>query len=141
LPPDGTLASPAAAVQGAPTPAGGERTATETAPDAFQPLPGQLVQEASMAGYILAQLKISDGRLHERWREALLPLVDRMGGRLRVDGGVEVLEGDPMTGRVMVIEFQSRDAARLFYDSPEYEQIRSLRSQATDGSLWLLEGG
>lgn len=94
-----------------------------------------------MAGYILAQLKITDRRLHERWREALVPLVDRMGGRLRIDGAVEVLEGDPMTGRVMLIEFQSRDAARLFYDSPEYERIRALRQQATDGSMWLLEGG
>lgn len=93
-----------------------------------------------MAGYILAQLKITDRRLHERYREALLPLVDRMGGRLRIDGEVDVLEGDPMTGRVMLIEFQSRDAARLFYDSPEYERIRALREQATEGSLWLLEG-
>lgn len=93
-----------------------------------------------MAGYILAQLKVTDRRHYERYRDALLPLVDRMGGRIRVDGGVEVLEGDPMTGRVMLIEFQSPEAARLFYEQPEYEQIQALRSQAADGSLWLLEG-
>ena len=94
-----------------------------------------------MAGYLLAQLRVTEPGLYERYLDALVPFVDRMGGRLRIDDGeVEVLAGDPTTSRVLMLEFPSRAAARLFYDSPEHEPIEALRGQATDGDLWLLEG-
>lgn len=93
-----------------------------------------------MAGYILAQIRITDPALFERYREDLVPLVDRMGGRLRIaNGAVEVLAGDPTTARVMLIGFPSRASASSFYDSPEYEPLEALRVQATRGDLWLLE--
>lgn len=42
--------------------------------------------------------------------------------------------------RFLLVEFRSRESARLFYDLPEHEPIRSLRDQATEGALWLLDG-
>ena len=70
-----------------------------------------------MAAYIVAQLKVHDPAAFQRYREAVTPLVDRFGGRYRVRGGeLEVLEGDWPLPRLAIIEFQSRDAARLFYE-------------------------
>jgi uncharacterized protein (DUF1330 family) len=94
-----------------------------------------------MAGYILAQLEVTSATLYHRYRETLGPLVDRMGGRVLIDGGaVEVLKGDAKPARFLLIEFPSRESARLFYNLPEHEPIRSLRDQATEGTLWLLDG-
>ena len=42
--------------------------------------------------------------------------------------------------RPTIIEFQSRDAARLFYDSPEYQQILPLRQESAKGSVVIVEG-
>ena len=89
-----------------------------------------------MAAYIVAQLKVHDPAMFQRYREAVTPLVDRFGGRYRVRGAeLEVLEGDWPFPRLTIIEFQSRDAARLFYDSPEYQKIRPLRQKSVDGTV------
>lgn len=94
-----------------------------------------------MAAYIVAQLKVDDPAMFERYREAVAPLVDRFGGRYRIRGGsLEALEGDWSLPRLVVIEFQSREAARHFYDSPEYQQILPLRTRSARGNVAIVEG-
>lgn len=94
-----------------------------------------------MAAYIVAQLEVTDAKMFERYRDAVSPLVDRFGGRYRIRGGeTEVLEGQWSAQRLVVIEFQSREAARLFYDSPEYQQILPLRTEASEGTVAIVEG-
>ena len=93
-----------------------------------------------MAAYIVAQLKVHDPATFQRYRDAVTPLVDRFGGRFRVrGGGLDVLEGDWPLPRLVILEFQSKDAARLFYDSPEYQQILPLRQAAADGTVAIVE--
>jgi len=93
-----------------------------------------------MAAYIVAQLKVNDPALFQRYREAVTPLVDRFGGRYRVRGGeLEVLEGDWPYPRLTIIEFQSRAAARQFFDSPEYRKIQPLREKAADGTVVIVD--
>ena len=94
-----------------------------------------------MSAYLVAQLKVNDPKTYARYRDQVTPLVDRFGGRFRIRGGqAEVLEGDWQTERLVVIEFQSRAAARLFYDSPEYQEILRLRQEAADGAVAIVEG-
>ena len=94
-----------------------------------------------MAAYIVAQLKVHDPATFQRYREAVTPLVDRFGGRFLIRGGeLDVREGDWPLPRLVVIEFQSKDAARLFYDSPEYQKILPLRQAAADGTVALVDG-
>jgi uncharacterized protein (DUF1330 family) len=93
-----------------------------------------------MAAYIVAQLKVRDPALFQRYREAVTPLVDRFGGRYRVRGGeLDVLEGDWPYPRLTIIEFQSKDAARLFYESHEYQKILPLRQESADGTVVIVE--
>ena len=94
-----------------------------------------------MAAYLVAQVRIDDPETYQRYREAVPTLVDRFGGRFLVRGGeLEVLEGAWPLPRLVIIEFQSRDAARLFYESPEYQRILPLRQQASQGNVILVEG-
>lgn len=94
-----------------------------------------------MAAYLVAQVRIHDQETYERYREAVPALVDRFGGRFRARGGaLEVLEGEWPMPRLVIIEFQSMDAARLFYQSPEYQKILPLRQNASEGNVVLVEG-
>jgi uncharacterized protein (DUF1330 family) len=94
-----------------------------------------------MAAYIVAQLKVTDRAAFQRYREAVTPLVDRFGGRFRVRGGdLDVVEGDWPWPRLVIIEFQSKDAARLFYESPEYQKILPLREASSQGTVAIVEG-
>ena len=51
-----------------------------------------------------------------------------------------MLEGENRPGRVVVLEFPSREQAKRFYDSPEYQAILPLRLAAAEGSLLLVDG-
>jgi uncharacterized protein (DUF1330 family) len=95
----------------------------------------------TMAAYLVAQMRIHDQATYQRYREAVPPLVDRFGGRFRARGGeLEVLEGEWRFPRLVIIEFPSRDAARRFYDSPEYQKILPLRQGASEGNVVIVEG-
>ena len=63
------------------------------------------------------------------------------GGRFLVRGGTaDVLEGDWPQRRRVIIEFPSMEAARAWWDSPEYEKPKAMRRAASNGRLVLLEG-
>lgn len=94
-----------------------------------------------MAAYLVAHIDVHDSDSYQRYREQVTPLVDRFGGRFRIRGGnVEVLEGDWQVGRLVVIEFASRDALRQFYESPEYQELVRLRQHAASGPVVIAEG-
>ena len=94
-----------------------------------------------MTAYLVAHLDVHDPDTFARYRDAVAPLVDRFGGRYRIRGGrTEVLEGDWPVARLVVIEFPSRDALRLFYDSPEYQEILPLRQRAARGPVAIVDG-
>jgi uncharacterized protein (DUF1330 family) len=94
-----------------------------------------------MPAYLVAQLEVQDKDMYQRYRDQVTPLVDRFGGRFLVRGGrLEVREGDWPLKRLVVIEFQSPEAARHFYDSPEYQRILPLRTGASRGTLAIVEG-
>ena len=56
---------------------------------------------------------------------------------VRVRGGqVEVLEGDWNPGRTVILKFASFEAARAFYDTPEYQKAKAARAKAPPSCAW-----
>ena len=53
---------------------------------------------------------------------------------------IEVLEGTWKPKRLVVLEFESKDAAKRWYDSPEYQAIIPLRQKAAKSNFILVEG-
>jgi uncharacterized protein (DUF1330 family) len=67
--------------------------------------------------------------------------VAAFGGRYVVRGGsIENIEGDWQPGRVVIIEFDSVEQAKAWYDSQEYEEAKALRIRSTISSLMIVEG-
>jgi uncharacterized protein (DUF1330 family) len=94
-----------------------------------------------MAGYLVANITITDPVAFERYRVAVAPMIAAFGGRYLVRGGkMEVMEGDVGAERLVVVEFPSIEAARAFYTSPDYAPLIALRSAATQSNLVLVEG-
>jgi uncharacterized protein (DUF1330 family) len=63
------------------------------------------------------------------------------GGRFLVRGGAtEMIEGDWLPGRLVIIEFPSKDAAHRWYDSPEYQAIVGIRHEAATARIIVTEG-
>ena len=94
-----------------------------------------------MAAYILVDAQVNDPAKYERYRALAPAAIAKYGGRYLVRGGATtVLEGEWQPHRVVVLEFPTVDAARRFYDSPEYREARTLREGAVRMSIFVVEG-
>jgi len=94
-----------------------------------------------MAGYIIAEVEVTDPETYATYRAQTPGVVERYGGRFIVRGGsAELLEGERQPGRIVVIEFADVAAARRFYDSPDYQAIIGIRQRAATSRLILVEG-
>jgi uncharacterized protein (DUF1330 family) len=98
-------------------------------------------QESFMAGYLIANIEVKDPAKFEEYRQKVVPLIEKFGGRYLVRGGeLRRLEGDPPLSRLVILEFPSLDAAQTFYDSAEYAPILKLRLDSTRSEVVLAQG-
>lgn len=94
-----------------------------------------------MKGYIIANVRVDDVEAYEPYRQQAQEIIARHGGRYLVRGGaVEVREGALERDRVIVLEFESLERARAFYDSADYQAIVPIRQRNADSLLLLVEG-
>jgi uncharacterized protein (DUF1330 family) len=91
--------------------------------------------------YVLVDIEVTDPVAYDRYKALALPAVTQYGGTYIVRGGAtEVLEGDWKPNRIVVIEFPDVDAARRWYDSPEYGEAKREREGAANGKIIVVEG-
>lgn len=94
-----------------------------------------------MAGYIIAQIEITDPAGFEEYRQRVKPTIEKYGGKYLVRGGkLETLEGDWHPKRLVVLEFESVEQARQWYTSQEYEELKQMRLKAAISEVILVEG-
>jgi uncharacterized protein (DUF1330 family) len=94
-----------------------------------------------MSAFVLVDIDVTDPGQYERYRPLAAASVELYGGRYIVRGGAsEVLEGDRVPHRLVVLEFPDADAARRWYASPEYAEAKATRAGAAVGSFILVDG-
>lgn len=94
-----------------------------------------------MKGYIVANVAVEDAGAYEVYRSKVEAIIERHGGRYLIRGGaVEVREGEPGIARLVILEFPSVEAARTFYDSPDYQAILPIRTTNATSTLIIAEG-
>ncbi len=94
-----------------------------------------------MTAYVLAEVDIRDPEAYRAYAAVVPATITLYGGRFLVRGtDAEVLEGNWPARRRVIIEFPSAEAARAWWDSPEYAGPKGLRRAASEGRLVLLEG-
>ena len=94
-----------------------------------------------MPAYVFAEVDITNPDGYREYSQQVPATIQKYGGRFLHRGGpVSVLEGDWPQIRRVIIEFPSVEAARQWWDSPEYEKPKALRRANSKGRLLLLEG-
>lgn len=94
-----------------------------------------------MTTYLVAHLSITNPELYTSYREQVVPIVHKYGGRYVVRAGAtETLEGDWDVERLVMIEFPNRERALAFYNGDDYAPVRRLRQAASRGAFALVEG-
>jgi len=94
-----------------------------------------------MAAYVVALIKVTDEEAYGKYKELVPGSIAKYGGRYLARGGVhEVLEGDVEAGRVVVVEFESLEKAKEWFDSPEYGEAKPHRHRGSESRMVVVEG-
>lgn len=92
-------------------------------------------------GYLVVHLNVHDPVGFEKYREKVAATVAQYGGKYLVRGGtMEMIEGDALPPRTVILEFASLEQAKAWYHSAEYQEIIGLRLAAATGSAQFVEG-
>ena len=94
-----------------------------------------------MPAYVIAEISITDADGYKEYTKQVGATVEKYGGKFLVRGGrADALEGEWPERRRVILEFPSVEAARNWWDSPEYEKPKALRKATSEGRLLLIEG-
>ena len=94
-----------------------------------------------MSAYLIANLDVIDPVAFAGYRDLVAPLIARFGGRYLVRGGaITDVEGSLGLKRTVILEFDTMDALKAFYHSPEYAPLIAMRTKAATSHVSLLEG-
>ena len=91
-------------------------------------------------GYWIARVDVRNPDAYKLYVEAATKAFEQHNAKFLARGGrSEPVEG-PARSRNVIIEFESLDAARACYNSPEYAQAKAHRAAASVGEIILVEG-
>ena len=94
-----------------------------------------------MAAYFVFQNRILDAQKMQAYIPKVLETMAPYAPEILVlDERSQVLEGNAPFPRTVIIKFASREAALAWYNSPEYQAVRHLRLEATEGFTVLVDG-
>lgn len=108
---------------------------------AAEPPPTEAAAEApARPALMLVEAEITDMERFREYTVAIVPIVQRFGGRYVVMRGArEDLEGDWGATRIVISEWPSMQAAQDFWNSPEYQAAIKLREGTGTFRVTLLE--
>ncbi|MCE8539409.1 DUF1330 domain-containing protein [Ruegeria pomeroyi] len=90
--------------------------------------------------YIVAHIRIHDPETFERFKSMSGPAIKDFGGRVLVrNPNIDHREG-AATGTCIIVEFDSLEQARAFYESEAYTAARLVREEAAETDLVIVEG-
>ncbi|MEO7019688.1 MAG: DUF1330 domain-containing protein [Ktedonobacteraceae bacterium] len=94
-----------------------------------------------MAAYMIAEIDITDPQGYQAYGMLAIPTIQKFGGKVLVAGEtIENLEGDWHPKRLVIIEFESMEQAKRWYNSEEYTPLKNMRFKATNSRGGLAQG-
>jgi uncharacterized protein (DUF1330 family) len=94
-----------------------------------------------MKGYVVVDIEILDQARFDKYRQIAASSIQQYGGNYVVRGGrIDLLEGDRKPKRLTIVEFESPERAKAWYDSPEYAPAKQIRQEASRGEILIVEG-
>ena len=91
-------------------------------------------------GYLVAHIRVQDKDAFEEFKQLSGAAIKAHNGTVLVRNPAPDHREGGADGLAIVIEFESIDAARAFYDSDAYKEARTVREKISDTDLILVEG-
>ena len=93
------------------------------------------------AGYVVAQLKVTNSEKYKEYVEKVSDVVKKYGGEYLARGGEhQVVEGEDNFPRIVIIKFPSYEKALEWYHSDEYKPVKDIRLANSEGTNIIVKG-
>ena len=94
-----------------------------------------------MPGYVIVEIDVLDPNGYDEYRNQAGATVMAYGGKYIVRGGAtETLEGDWKPKRLVVLEFESVQRAKDWWNSQEYREPKKMRQRTARAKMIVVEG-
>ena len=100
-----------------------------------------LHKEKQEPAYMISFLRIHDFETHSReYMPYSVPIVEKHGGKpFIISDDVESLEGNLPEGRLVILEFPSKEHAEAFYNDPDYQPLKAIRKKTMESDMAIVE--
>ena len=93
------------------------------------------------AGYVIAQLKVTNPENYKEYVEKVNPIVKKFGGEFLVRAGeFQIFDGETKFPRIIILKFPSYEKALEWYNSEEYKPIKQIRLDNSEGTNIIVKG-
>src|SRR5262245_26446557 len=97
--------------------------------------------EGFMPAYVVVEIDIHDPTSYEQYKKMAPSSIAAYGGKYLARGGTcQLLEGDWMPKRLVILEFESLARAKQWWESKEYSDAKSLRLKIANTKMIVIEG-
>jgi uncharacterized protein (DUF1330 family) len=94
-----------------------------------------------MTAYVIVDISILDPVGYEKYKQLAPASIASYGGKYLARGGPnQILEGDWMPARLVILEFPDAQQAKSWLNSEEYAPARELRHRYASTNMVLVEG-
>ncbi len=94
-----------------------------------------------MTAYVIVDIEVHDPVGYEEYKKLAPAAVELYGGKYIARGGkTETLEGDWAPSRLVILQFESSEQAKKWWDSDEYREARAMRQKTTNSQMVVIEG-
>ena len=94
-----------------------------------------------MPAFVLAEVKVNDPEAYQKYIDQVPATIEAHGGRYLARGGeVEILDAHRSPERLVIVEFESMERAREWWNSEVYQGPKAIREAAAVSRIVLLDG-
>lgn len=94
-----------------------------------------------MSAYLIANVDIKDSERIKEYLTSTPEILKKYTGRFLVRGGqIWIAEGNWKPERLVVVEFETFEKAKEFWNSPDYKPLKDLRQSSADTDMIIVDG-
>ena len=94
-----------------------------------------------MPAYLIANVDIKDSEKIKKYLASTPKILKKYSGRFLVRGGdIWVAEGKWNPKRLVVVEFDTFEKAKEFWNSKDYKPLKELRQKSADTDMIIVDG-
>lgn len=94
-----------------------------------------------MPAYVIVRVKVTDMEQYQEYMTLTPATIEQYGGKFIARGGdVITLEGDKENHRVVLLQFETIEAAKIWYHSDDYQSAIAVRKNAADAQFIVING-